>query len=57
MLFVLKPLIMSLWRSKAFKELIVTMLERVAQRTDNDLDDLAIGHLKILLFPETRVDH
>jgi len=57
MLVVLKPFIMMMWRSKAFKELIVAMLERVVQRTDNDLDDLAVKHLKELLFPETRVDH
>jgi len=56
MLTVLKPFIMMMWRSKAFKELIVAMLERVVQRTDNELDDLAIDHLKLLLFPERRVE-
>jgi|TARA_B100000073_G_scaffold343617_1_gene348804 hypothetical protein len=57
MLLILKPFVMAMWRSKAFKELIIAMLERVVQRTDNDLDDLAVKHLKTLLFPETRVDH
>ena len=57
MLLVLKPIVMMMWRSKAFKEMIVAMLERVVQRTDNDLDDLAVKHLKELLFPETRIDH
>jgi hypothetical protein len=57
MLLILKPFVMAMWRSKAFKELIIAMLERVVQRTDNDLDDLAVKHLKVLLFPETRVDH
>ena len=56
MLVVLKPFIMMMWRSKAFKELIVAMLERVVQRTDNELDDLAVKHLKDLLFPEKRVE-
>jgi len=56
MLAVLKPFIMMMWRSKAFKELIVAMLERVVQRTDNELDDLALDHLKLLLFPERRVE-
>tara|TARA_B100001063_G_scaffold209300_1_gene206268 strand:+ start:348 stop:521 length:174 start_codon:yes stop_codon:yes gene_type:complete len=56
MLVVLKPFIMMMWRSKAFKELIVAMLERVVQRTDNELDDLAVKHLKDLLFPEKRID-
>ena len=57
MLLILKPFVMAMWRSKALKELIIAMLERVVQRTDNDLDDLAVKHLKELLFPETRVDH
>ena len=57
MLLILKPFVMAMWRSKSFKELIIAMLERVVQRTDNDLDDLAVKHLKVLLFPETRVDH
>ena len=56
MLLVLKPIVMTMWRSKAFKELIVAMLEKIVTRTDNDLDDLAIRHLKDLLLPETRVD-
>ena len=56
MLVVLKPLIMMMWRSKAFKDLIVAMLERVVQRTDNELDDLAVKHLKDLLFPEKRIE-
>jgi hypothetical protein len=56
MLLVLKPLVMTMWRSRAFKELIVAMLEKIVTRTDNDLDDLAVKHLKDLLFPESRVD-
>ena len=56
MLLVLKPIVMTMWRSKAFKELIVAMLEKIVTRTDNDLDDLAVKHLKDMLLPETRVD-
>ena len=56
MLLIIKPLVMTMWRSKAFKELIVAMLERVVERTDNDLDDLAVKHLKEMLFPEIRID-
>lgn len=56
MLLVLKPIVMTMWRSKAFKELIVAMLEKIVTRTDNDLDDLAVKHLKELLLPETRID-
>ena len=57
MLLVLKPLVMTMWRSRSFKLLIVAMLERIVTRTDNDLDDLAVKHLKDLLLPDTRVDH
>jgi hypothetical protein len=56
MLLILKPLIMPRWRSRAFKELIVAMLEKIVTRTDNDLDDLAVKHLKDLLLPDTRVE-
>lgn len=56
MLLVIKPLLMTMWRSRAFKELIVEMLDKVVTQTDNDLDDLAIKHLKHLLLPDTRVD-
>tara|TARA_B100001287_G_scaffold116492_1_gene98037 strand:+ start:817 stop:990 length:174 start_codon:yes stop_codon:yes gene_type:complete len=56
MLLILKPFVMAMWRSKAFKELIIAMLERIVQRTDNDLDDLAVKHIKELLLPETRVE-
>ena len=56
MLLVLKPLVMTAWRSRAFKELIVAMLEKIVARTDNDLDDLAVKHLKDLLLPDTRVE-
>ena len=56
LLAILKPVLLTAWRSKAFKELIVAMLEKIVKRTDNDLDDLAIDHLKMLLLPETRVE-
>ena len=56
MLLVLKPLVMTMWRSRSFKLLIVAMLERIVTRTDNDLDDLAVKHLKDLLLPDTRVE-
>ena len=56
MLLVLKPLVMTAWRSRAFKELIVAMLEKIVTRTDNDLVDLAVKHLKHLLLPDTRIE-
>ena len=56
MLLVLKPILMMAWKSRAFKELIIAMLERIVARSDNDLDDLAVSHLKVLLLPDTRLD-
>ena len=56
LLALLKPVLLTMWRSKAFKELIVAMLEKIVQRTDNDLDDLAVKHVKELLLPETRIE-
>ena len=56
MLLVLKPLVMTMWRSRAFKELIVAMLEKIVTRTDNDLDVLAVKHLQYLLLPDTRIE-
>ena len=56
MLLVLKPFVMAMWRSRGFKELIVAMLEKIVTRTDNDLDDLAVSHLKDLLLPDARVE-
>lgn len=56
MLLFLKPILMSAWKSRAFKELIVAMLERVVAQTDNDLDDLAVKHVREMLLPDTRVE-
>ena len=56
MLLVLKPLVMPMWRSRAFKELIVAMLEKIVARTDNDLDDLAVKHVREMLLPDTRIE-
>ena len=56
MLLVLKPLVMTMWRSRSFRELIVAMLDKIVTRTDNDLDDLAVKYLKDLLLPDTRVE-
>jgi hypothetical protein len=32
------------------------MCEKVVSRTDNDLDDLAVKHLRDLLLPDTRIE-
>jgi hypothetical protein len=57
MLLILKPVLMTAWKSRAFRELIVAMLEKIVARTDNDLDDLAVKHVREMLLPDTRIDH
>ena len=57
MLLILKPVLMTAWKSRAFKELIVAMAEKIVARSDNDLDDLAVKHLREMLLPDTRIDH
>ena len=56
MLLILKPILMTAWKSRAFKELIVAMLEKIVARTDNDLDDLAVKHVREMLLPDTRIE-
>ena len=56
MLLLIRPFVMSAWRSRAFKELIVAMLEQIVERTDNDLDDLAVKHVREMLLPDTRLE-
>ena len=57
MILIIKPILMTMWKSRSFKELIVAMLEKIVARTDNDLDDLAVKHVREMLLPDTRVDH
>jgi|TARA_Y100000052_G_scaffold18204_1_gene17788 hypothetical protein len=56
MLLILKPILMTAWKSRAFKELIVAMLEKIVASTDNDLDDLAVKHVREMLLPDTRIE-
>ena len=56
MLLILKPILMTMWQSRAFKELIVAMLETIVFRTDNNLEDRAVKHVRELLLPDTRVE-
>ena len=56
MLLILKPILMTAWKSRAFKELIMAMLEKIVARTDNDLDDLAVKHVREMLLPDTRIE-
>ena len=33
------------------------MLEKIVTRTDNDLDDLAVKHVRLMLLPDKRVEN
>ena len=39
----LKPVLISLLASRQVKELVIMLLERYAERTDNDVDDLVVN--------------
>lgn len=52
MLSFLKPLVVELAKTRQFKSLVLTMCEQIAKRTDNNLDDYAVNHLRVLMFPE-----
>ncbi len=46
MITILRPLLFSFVQSTAVKKLIVDMLEALAKRTDNTLDDQAVGIIR-----------
>jgi hypothetical protein len=50
MITILRPLLFSFVQSKAVKKLIVDMLEALAKRTDNTLDDQAVALIKSKLL-------
>ena len=49
MILLLRPIIFSFVKSDAVKKLVIDILTRLAQETDNDLDDAAVLHLKSIL--------
>jgi hypothetical protein len=46
MITILRPLLFSFVQSTAVKKLIVDMLEALAKRTDNTLDDQAVAIIR-----------
>jgi hypothetical protein len=50
MITILRPLLFSFVQSTAVKKLIVDMLEALAKRTDNTLDDQAVALIKSKLL-------
>ena len=52
MIALIKPLLLGFVTSKSVKQLIVELLEALASKTENTLDDLAVKAVKDALLPE-----
>ena len=46
MLTILKPIILSFIKTQKFKIFVIEMLEKLVEKTDNDLDDRAVQIVK-----------
>ena len=51
MIDLIRPLLFQFLQSDKVKALIVEMLERLAETTDNDIDDKAVEFVRNGLFP------
>tara|TARA_R100001015_G_C4623280_1_gene181032 strand:- start:1406 stop:1567 length:162 start_codon:yes stop_codon:yes gene_type:complete len=51
MITLIRPLLFSFLQSDRVKRLIVEMLEKLAESTDNDIDDKAVEFVRNGLFP------
>jgi hypothetical protein len=51
MITLIRPLLFSFLQSDRVKSLIVEMLEKLAETTDNDIDDKAVEFIRNGLFP------
>ena len=49
MITIVKPILFAFFKSDAVKKLIIDLLTKLAQETDNDLDDTAVAALRIAL--------
>jgi hypothetical protein len=52
MIRILKPIIMAFVRTNAVKKLIIDILEALAKRTDNTVDDKVVDYVKSHLWPD-----
>ena len=50
MITIIRPILFSFLQSHAVKKLVVELLEALAQRTDNQLDDQAVAVIKSKLL-------
>lgn len=51
MITLIRPLLFSFLQSDRVKSLIVEMLEKLTETTDNDIDDKAVEFIRNGLFP------
>ncbi len=49
MITLVKPILFAFVNSKAVKKLIIDLLTKLVEQTDNDLDDTAVMALKVAL--------
>ena len=49
MIALIKPILFAFIQSAAVKQLIIDLLSKLAEQTDNDLDDTAVMALKVAL--------
>ena len=54
MLTLIRPILFSFITSKSVKKLIVDLLEALAAKTENSLDDLAVKTVKDALLPKAK---
>ena len=52
MIRLIKPILLALVTSRQVKELVVQLLEKLAQDTENTLDDIAVRSVKEALLGE-----
>ena len=51
MITLIRPILFSFLQSEGVKRLIVDLLEKLAESTDNDIDDKAVEFIRNGLFP------
>ena len=51
MITLIRPILFSFLQSERVKKLIVEMLEKLAESTDNEIDDKAVQFIRDGLFP------
>ena len=55
MVLLVKPILFAFLKSDAVKQLIVDLLSKLVESTDNTIDDAAVELIKKNLFPNKKV--